>query len=300
MRRERSAIYGAKPGTAAAPGRMPSFIAVGPPRTATTWLHVHLMNHVCLPKDKETQFFVWNYKLGLDWYTAHFRGCPPGMAAGEIAPTYFDSDDARNRIAHHIPNCRIICTFRDPVDRLYSHYKAWRQLGRIKADFDYVASNHRQLLGFNRYAFHLKEWKLKFDPHVLVFLYDDMIADPQNFIDQVCDFIGAPRIDLGRSARPVSERIHTVERQPKSQRLARRGRQLRDTLIRFRLYGVADRLRPVWRYCAAGGEPFPPIGHELEHRIRESWRPEIEALEEMIGRDLGRWKETREIRAAGA
>jgi len=269
--------------------RLPDFIAVGPPRTATTWLHVQLRDLVWLPNDKETQFFVWNYKLGLEWYAAHFRDCPPGRIAGEFAPTYFDSADARDRIAADIPGCKIICTFRDPVARLYSHYKMWRRLGLIKANFDYVAFNHRQLLGYNRYAEHLAGWKHRFDPNVLTLFYEDLVADPQAFIDSATQFIGAPRIDLSTQPR-ATERIHSHERAPKSQRLARRGRQLRDAMLRMKLYGSVRRMRPLWEYCSGRGEVFPPLDPELERRIRAAMRPEVEAFEKLVGRDLSAWK----------
>jgi hypothetical protein len=269
--------------------RLPDFIAVGPPRTATTWLHVQLRDHVWLPDDKETQFFVWNYNLGLEWYAQHFRECPPGRVAGEFAPTYFDSADARERIAANIPGCKIICTFRDPVARLYSHYKMWRRLGLIKADFEYVAFNHRQLRGYNRYAEHLADWKRWFDPRVLILFYEDMVANPQVFIDCTTDFIGAPRVDLSTQPR-ARDKIHSHDRAPKSQRLARRGRQLRDTMLRMQLYGTVRRLRPLWEYCSGRGEIFPPLDPGLERRIRAELRPEIEAFEKLIGRDLPTWK----------
>ena len=63
-----------------APLRLPDFIAVGPPRTGTTWLDRVLRGHVGLPAGvKETQFFIWRYSLGIEWYAAHFRDCldPP-------------------------------------------------------------------------------------------------------------------------------------------------------------------------------------------------------------------------------
>ena len=37
-------------------------------------------------------------------------------------PSYY-SPIGRGRIARHIPHCRIICTFRDPVEWRYSFYK---------------------------------------------------------------------------------------------------------------------------------------------------------------------------------
>ena len=67
--------------------RLPDFIAVGPPRTATTWLHEVLAGHVCLPTDrKETDFFNRFYDRGLDWYANYFRACDGVMQIGEAAP----------------------------------------------------------------------------------------------------------------------------------------------------------------------------------------------------------------------
>ena len=69
--------------------RLPDFIAVGPPRTATTWLHEVLQGHVCLPADrKETDFFTRFYDRGLDWYADYFRHCEGGIPVGELSPMY--------------------------------------------------------------------------------------------------------------------------------------------------------------------------------------------------------------------
>ncbi len=63
-----------------APLRLPDFIAVGPPRTATTWLDQVMRGHVGLPAGvKETQFFIFRYSQGIEWYAAHFRDCPANL-----------------------------------------------------------------------------------------------------------------------------------------------------------------------------------------------------------------------------
>src|SRR5271170_2523129 len=96
--------------------RFPSFIGIGPGRTATTWLHTALEGHAGLPRRiKETDFFSNNYELGLDWYLYHFRGYPSTMVLGEITPTYFDYPEAAARIAGNLPGCKIVCSLRDPV-----------------------------------------------------------------------------------------------------------------------------------------------------------------------------------------
>ncbi|HEX4209254.1 MAG TPA: sulfotransferase domain-containing protein, partial [Candidatus Binataceae bacterium] len=143
--------------------RLPAYIAVGPTRTATTWLHQVLDGHVGLPEGvKETQFFIWNYNLGLPWYRWHFRNCPPNLPAMEIAPTYFDSPEARQRLKLHIPDSKIICTLRDPVARAWSHYKHWQQRGLIKGPFAEAAFTHSQIVSAGRYADHIRAWQEDF------------------------------------------------------------------------------------------------------------------------------------------
>jgi len=61
-------------------GKRPDFIAVGPPRAATTWMHEALKHHVSLPEGvKETHFFGWNFSQGLAWYQGSFEIVLPGV-----------------------------------------------------------------------------------------------------------------------------------------------------------------------------------------------------------------------------
>ena len=114
-------------------GRLPDFIAVGPARTGTTWLHGVLFQRVSLPKGtKETRYFDSFYDKGIDWYRAYFSDCPADRPVGEVAPTYFQKPEVRERIARDVPGCRIICTLRDPVARAYSLYRVFVREGETR------------------------------------------------------------------------------------------------------------------------------------------------------------------------
>ena len=279
--------------------RLPEFIAVGPPRTATTWLDRVLIGHVGLPEGiKETQFFSWYYGLGLDWYQAHFRNCPPDLPVGEIATTYFDSAAARVRIKQDIPRCRILCTLRDPVRRLFSHYRQLRREGFLgHVTLENAIESHRKwdgpgnMFSVSRYAENVHAWQEKFSAdHVLVVLNDDLEENPQGYLDQVTRFIGIPTIDLGNS--PVgSGKINEMNEAPKSYKLARRARELREWLRQRKLYFISEKCDPLWNYCFGRGESFPPIDPQVEASLREYFRPEVEALETLLKRDLTRWKQ---------
>ena len=49
----------------------------------------------------------------------------------------------------------------------------------------------------------------------------------------------------------------------------------------YRLSGKLERLG-FWRYCFGRGASFPPLDAAVEARLRERFRPEVEAVEELI------------------
>jgi hypothetical protein len=278
--------------------RLPSFVGIGPARTGTTWLDDVLREVAGLPHGvKETWFFRERYYQGIQWYSDHFRFCDDKSPIGEICP-YFPFPQTIERIHTHIPDCKIICTFRDPVDRAYSFYKLMRRLARARGSFEETLATKQVVSEGNRYAFHLHQWQQRFGTHrVLVTLYDDLVTSPQEYLDRVCDFVGARRVDLaGKSFR--SGAFNRAERAPRNEWLAKFARRVMRRLLNHRAYLLVNFLdeRGVWKYCFGGGEPYPSLDPELEAQLRERFRPEVEALEEMIGRDLSPWKRpTREV-----
>ncbi|HKV56322.1 MAG TPA: sulfotransferase domain-containing protein [Candidatus Binataceae bacterium] len=271
--------------------KLPDFIGVGPPRTGTTWLDRLLRERCCLPaRVKETQFFIWRYEFGIEWYAEHFRACAPGMKAGEFSPLYFPSAAARERIFSHIPRCRIICTLRDPVERFYSHYRLWRRVGSVKAPFEQVAATHEGLLAFTQYASNVRAWRERFGmENVLVAIYEDSKSDRQAYIDRVCDFIGIARIDLAGISWEA-ERVQPADLIPRSRRLAFRAIRVQAFLMRRRLYRVVNACMPLFDFCMSGGGSFPPLEPEVEASLRRRFLPEVERVEELLGRELPAWR----------
>ena len=138
--------------------RLPDFIGVGPGRTGTTWIHEVLKGRVNLPAGiKETDFFTTNYYKGIEWYAHHFRNADRARPTGEINP-YFGFPEAAERIATHIPGCKIICTFRNPVERIYSAYKLWRHYTLTKDPLEVFLVKVPQVIEVTRYATHLRRF----------------------------------------------------------------------------------------------------------------------------------------------
>jgi Sulfotransferase domain len=279
--------------------RLPDFLAVGPQRTGTTWLHEVMKPHLGLPRGiKETDFFLKNYSRGMDWYLEYFRGYPSALPLGEIDPNYFGEEVARERIEKDIPRAKIIVTLRDPVERAYSSYRVMRRDAWTRVSFEETVAKNRIIRESSRYAHHLVNWRQSFgSDRVLVSFYDDLEQSPQKFLDQICDFIGARRISVAGSA-IASERVNTVTHAPRSRKLAQNARNARDWMRLHRWHHAVEILdrAGVWRFCFGGGEEFGTLDAEIDARLREQFRPEIEALERLVGRDLSAWK-TRRVSA---
>jgi hypothetical protein len=276
--------------------RLPDFIGVGPQRTGTSWLDEVLRGHVVLPEGaKETDFFVRHYEKGIDWYLDYFRNCPAGVPVGEIDPNYFGSAEAHERIARHIPQCRIICTFRDPTDRAYSSYRVMRRDVWTRVGFEETVARNAVIRESSRYAHHLAEWQRTFGAErVMVCIYDDLEADPQAYLDRICGFIGVATVKVDVKA-AAAERVNAVTHAPRSRRLAQNARNARDWMRTHRWHRALSALERagVWRFCFGGGEAFPSLDAETEARVREHFRPEVEAFERITGRDLSAWKRPR-------
>ena len=282
--------------------RLPDFIGIGPPRTGTTWLYRALGGHVGLPRDtKETDFFSTYYAKGMEWYLDFFRDCAPELPMGELSPNYFAAPEAPERIARHLPHCRIVCTLRDPVDRMYSFYRLMRHNGWTRATMEELAESATPATEGSRYAHYLARWRAHFGAErVLVVLYDDLERAPQDFLDTICGFIGIAPIALAGSPL-LGKRVNSVTRGPRIALLAERAWRLRRWLESHKAGAAIAMLRKagVWRFSFRGGGEFGPLDPAIDRRLRERFRPEVEALEKMIGRDLSQWKTSGAARGAG-
>jgi len=274
-------------------GSLPSFFIVGPPRTGTSWLYEVLKQRVNLPQSgKETRFFDQHFERGIRWYTAHYAPKRKLAPIGEIAPTYFASSLARERMARIIPNAKVACVFRNPIERIISLYRLKRAYGIIPWAFEEAISKDPELLESGRYATHLKLWQLTFGTdRVFATVYEDLRDDPQAFMDKLMDFVGIKRFPLLPSqVLPVHD--SAVLTQPRSYFRTHSAMALAEQLKARRLDRVVDAFRnsPFMKLLLSGGPAFQRISEEFVMKLYEYFRPEIENLESMLNRDLSAWK----------
>jgi hypothetical protein len=138
--------------------RLPTFFVVGPPRTTTTWLYEVIKGNASLPRyTNEVHFFNYNYSKGVGWYLEQFDSTA-SKPRGDICSTYFYSAEAKRRIKALVPEAKIVCTFREPIERIFSLYRAKRTGGIIPWSFEEALFRDSELLESSKYGFHLSEW----------------------------------------------------------------------------------------------------------------------------------------------
>lgn len=272
---------------------LPSFFIVGPPRTGTTWLHSVLNGHTLLPSPtKETRFFDVHFQRGVNWYLRHYARGIEGRRVGEVAPTYFASRQARERLLETVPDARVVCVFRNPVQRLVSLYRVKRAYAMIPWSLEEAIHRDPELLESSRYASNLRAWQSAFgSDHVLATVYDDLRAQPQSYMDALLDFIGAPRLLLTHAQ---IRHVHGSDAmtQPRNYYWTRGANFMAEWLKARRLDGCVAWVRnsPLKRLFLGGGDPFSDVPPRFVLRLCEMFRSDIDELEELLNRDLSAWK----------
>jgi len=270
---------------------LPSFFVIGPPRTGSTWLHEILAPHAVLPSPtKETRFFDLRFHLGFDWYRAHYPAAKDGLPVGEVAPTYFASSAAREHIARSLPNAKVVCVFRNPVERVLSLYRLKRAYGLIPWNFEQAFFRDPELMESSRYATNLKAWHHALgSDQVMATIYDDLRDRPQAYLDSIVDFIGVPRFSLPESQTYVnSSEALTV---PRNYYRTRGASMMAEWCKEQRLDAVVSAVKKtsLMRLFLGGGAPFAEMSKDIVQKLYGIFRPEVEELSQMLNRDLSSW-----------
>lgn len=272
---------------------LPNFFVIGPPRTGTSWLYAILKERLLLPSPtKETRFFDVHFQRGTRWYLAHYHSRELTKPRGEIAPTYFASATACERIARAIPQAKVVCIFRNPIDRVISLYRYKRAYGMIPWKIEQAISRDPELLESSRYATYLKLWQLTLGTkQVFPTIYEDLQQNPQSFVDALADFAGLPRFTLNASSVGNINSSMTLTH-PRNYYRTRTATVLADRLKAQRLDFIVARVRnsPLLKLFLGGGTAFAEVSLEVLLALYELFRPEVEELEAMLNRDLSSWK----------
>lgn len=288
----------------------PTFIVIGAAKAGTTALYWYLSEHpqVHMSRLKETNFFAFGLDDSgqplyghpdlhhfpiRDWdsYLELFSEAGASTAVGEASPIYLECPQAAGRIAAALPEVKIVCGLRNPVDRAYSDYQMYlRSRGQdldageaLTADAAWAQpDSHWMRIG--RYHEMLSRYLTVFPrDQVHVYLFEEMKRQPLEVVQTLYRFL---EVDPG--FRPDLETPHNVGGMP-----ARRG--LEKVLTNKRLRSLVEPLVPqaaanvIRRVRTSNLRPAPPLPTEMRAVMIEVFREEIERTEALLDMDLAEW-----------
>jgi hypothetical protein len=195
-------------------------------------------------------------------------------------------------MAQTVPEAKIVCVFRNPVERVVSLYRLKQAYGLIPWEFEEALERDPELMESSKYVSHLKLWRRSFgSDKILTLLYDDLRRSPQDFVNSLADFVSVPRFKLRRRQ---CELVHDSDRmtRPRSYYRTRSATLLSDWLKARQMDWMVSAFKRsrLQRFVLGGGPPFPKPSLEALAQLEVRLQPEIEQLETLIQRDLSAWK----------
>jgi len=289
---------------------LPNFIVIGAAKAGTTALYWYLADHpqVFMTSMKETNFFAYGLddkgKLlygdpelhhfpvrSLRQYKLLFEDADDATAIGEASPIYLECPQAASRIARLIPDAKIICGLRDPVDRAYSDYLMYlrNRERRLEPEADLIPTaawtqpySHWMQIGL--YHSLLSRYYDAFpSEQIHVFLFDDLRKNSREVMQNIYRFLG-----VNSSFDPDFETPHNVGGVPASMLLERvlTNSPVKATLEPLLPRWASDGVRRFRGRTMRKAQSLPP---ELRQNLVHHFRDDIAKTSDLIGRSLEHW-----------
>jgi len=180
---------------------LPHFLIIGAMKAGTTTLYRDLMSHpdVFMPEDKEPRTLI---KFGDDLeaakrdYRSLFRAAKLGQILGEATTSYTKRPDFEGIAERALKCCgletKIIYLYRDPIERIISHYKHEFGNGIVNEQINEAVLKYPRYANYSRYEWQLEPWLECFgNSNVLALDFEEFIKDRRKIIREICTFIGA-------------------------------------------------------------------------------------------------------------
>lgn len=283
----------------------PNFMIIGAKKAATTSLYSYLLQHpdVFMPSPKEPNYYAFEAE-NPDFakysrqafpvrtekeYLKLFAKADTSTAIGEASVGYLESPVAPVRIKQDIPDCRFICSLRNPVDRTYSGYVMRVRSGKDHRTVEQAIIEDRGILRERSYRHTIARWFGVFPRNQFKFvLFDDIKNRPADVVRELFQFLDIdPDVPVDMSKQLNKGGV------VKNQALQRVVNQVR-AYRRYRDY-VPQSMRQRFQSVAQKNlAPTPPMPENVRNLLYDIYRDEFEYLEDLVGMDLSEWKRTAE------
>lgn len=282
------------------------FVGAGAARAGTTWLAQCLREHpqVCFSKEKELNFFCtthnWrklatNYQEGNEWLESKFSHHKSGQIRGEITPSYLADPCSPKLIKERFPDARILISYRNPTEALYSHYHQVAKHQPVPSSFEGFLEEHSEFIQQRFYHTHTLRFLEQFPASQIHFiLYDDISTNPAKVIVELFSFL-----QVAADYVPPSLNVVVNERKAPRSLFVRNAiggvrewmnsdpklLPLRRFVRLVRLHDLGDWIQK--KNLRPGG--FPPMKSETRARLLSTYTEENLKLGSLLERDLSHW-----------
>ncbi|MCB1332757.1 MAG: sulfotransferase [Roseivivax sp.] len=295
---------------------LPDFLIIGAARAGTTALYRYLRQspQIFMPDVKETNFFAYkdraltiegpgadfinNSVTRLEAYQALFAAAPDGAIRGEASPLYLFEPGTAETIRAIVPDVKLVCILRNPIDQAFSHFLYATKL-RVETLPDFtealmrederLAKNWQPLFGYSRFArfgTQLERFLAVFPrEQMLLLTYDRYEAEPEAVMAEILAFVGADpafvpdmskRANAGGVPKNKAFQDFIMKPNPITGLVALMLPLALRRAIRDRLAALNTRT----------DKTMPPRARAI---LTERLTPEIRKIEQILGQDLGHW-----------
>jgi hypothetical protein len=289
---------------------LPNFIVIGAAKAGTTALYWYFAEHpdVFMSRVKETNYFAYGVDASgrllygdpdihhfpiktLAGYEQLFAESGNATAIGEVSPLYLECPQAAGGIRERLPDARIICCLRQPVDRAYSDYLMYlRNRGRrFDPDRELTPDSRwarpdSHWMKISRYAEDLSRYYEAFPrEQIHVFLFDDLRRNPLRVMGELYRFVG-----VDPKFKPDLDTPHNVGGMPASRVLEGvfTSRSIRAAVEPWIPKRAANWVR--WLRTRNMRQP-PQLPAGLRTQLAAYFADDLARTSQLIGRDLQHW-----------
>ena len=187
----------------------PDFLVIGGMKCASTTLHEDLSGHpniFCGKKELDALTEPGSRTVD-EIYFDNFRTANDDQLLGDVSTSYAmlpNYPGIPGAAAALNDQMKIVYLVREPVSRAVSHHQHmnnWSGQGQMRPDINQAIHKHPQLIDLSRYAMQIDPWVKQFGlSQILLLRFEDYVGQRQQTVQQVCDFLDVPEVDLDLSA----------------------------------------------------------------------------------------------------
>ncbi|MEK6831059.1 MAG: sulfotransferase [Nanoarchaeota archaeon] len=298
---------------------MIDFIGIGAGRSGTTWIVNILSEHpeICCPYLGKLNYFssIRPYneeseydQRGIKGYLNLFKECKKGQVKGDFSSYYMVNQKVVRIIKKHFPKVKIWACLREPVERAYSDWLAFKRFKLKEKDSFEIAFFKEQTGlypkgdGYRHRGFYYKLLKPYFDlfpkENIKIIFHEDILKNPEKVAKEFYNFLNVDPSYIPKNLREKPAK--STETKFKFLRQAinylsevshrfERGRFGGFILFIKRKTKINEIFNKINDFNVKESNK-PKLSQELKKKFNLVYLEDIEKLEKLIGRDLSLWK----------